>query len=115
MAETGGAQGDVDRLVRAALARFLEESGRERYEPSDTDRLDVDVGLSSFDVTTLLTQLTSHLDAASAGRLMSAFDIATFGDLCRLFAAALATTAAAGDDELAASRRRAAARRTSGR
>jgi len=106
---------DIDSLVRAELAQIFRETGRERYDPSDTDRLDFDLGLSSLEVTTLLTRLTSRLDEASARRVMAETDIATFGDLCRAVQTGYSAATPAPDDDLAASRQRAAARRMWGR
>ena len=109
-----GAQG-ADAMVRDALEQVLRECGKAMPVLADDLRLDADLGLSSFDVTTMLTRLTACLDAERAGQVMAETDIATVGDLRRAFRAAFDGGVSGERDELDASRRRAEARRAASR
>ena len=105
---------DSDAVVRKEIVQFLRENGKEPSTLADDDRLDGDLGLSSFDVTSLLVRLGARLDALGAERLMTSTDMGTVGDLCRAFWATLGGGTEAGVDDLMASRRRAASRRAAG-
>lgn len=111
----GGAAGvDARTVVREEIGRLLDELGRTLPRPpSDQDRLDADLGLSSLEVTTVLSRLAGRLELKGAERLMASTDLATVGDVSRAFLAATGGSAPTGPpDPLEASRRRAAARRS---
>jgi acyl carrier protein len=115
MSRDGQPHDGADAVVREELLQLLRECGKEQPLLSDDLRLDVDLGLSSLDVTTLLVRLTARLDAHAAGQMMADTEIATVGDLRRAFRPALGGSARDGLDALAASQRRAEARRAAGR
>lgn len=105
---------DSDAVVLEELVQFLRENGKEQLALTDGDRLDGELGLSSFDVTSLLVRLAARLDISGSERLMASTDMATVGDLCRAFGVALGEETETGPDELMASLRRAASRRAAG-
>jgi len=105
----------ADATVNDALEQVLQESGKAAPRLTDDLRLDADLGLSSLEVTTVLTRLTAGLDARRAERMLAGADIATVGDLRCAFRAAVDGDVGGGRDDLAASRRRAEARRAAGR
>ena len=104
-----------DAMVHHELERTLRECGKAVPVLADDLRFDADLGLSSLDVTTILTRLTASLDTKRAELMMTGSDIATIGDLRRAFRAACAGGVSGEREELAASRRRAEARRAASR
>jgi acyl carrier protein len=114
MSRDGQREENVDAAVREELAQALRENGKPMPALADDLRLDADLGLSSFDVTTLLVRLTARLDAQHAEQIMADTEIATVGDLRRVFRPAEGGVSA-DRDQLAASRRRAEARRAATR
>ena len=105
----------ADAMVNDALEQVLRESGKSTPVLTADLRLEADLGLSSLEVTTVLTRLTAGLDARPAEHMLSGADIATIGDLRRAVRAAFAGDVSGGREDLAASRRRAEARRAPGR
>jgi acyl carrier protein len=101
----------MSQVVRDEIARLLRELGKDVPATlTDQDHLDFDLGLTSLDVTTVLTRLSEGLDRTAARALLASTDLATVGDVSRAYRAAADGVAAAPHDELAASRRRAAGR-----
>ncbi len=105
----------ADAMVHDAVEQVLRESGKAMPVLADDLRLDADLGLSSFDVTTMLTRLTACLDKERAEQMLAGADIATMGDLRRAFRAACDGGVSGERDEVEASRRRAEARRAASR
>jgi hypothetical protein len=105
----------ADAAVQEELAQMLRECGKTVPALTDDLKLDADLGLASFEVTTVLVRLTARLDARSAERMMAETEIATVGDLRRTFQASCRTTESAERNDLSASRRRGEARRAAGR
>jgi hypothetical protein len=102
---------DVDAVVAEEITRYLRDSGKDPAAVSDDDRLDGVLGLSSMEVTALLTRISARLDVPGAQQVVLETEIATIGDLRRACHAAIRGTPQAGLDDLAASRQRAAGRR----
>jgi hypothetical protein len=102
---------DVDGVVTDEITRFLREGGKEAVALSDDDRLDGALGLSSMEVTALLTRITKRLPVPGAQQAVLETEIATIGDLRRACRAVIRGVPQTGLDDLAASRHRAAARR----
>ena len=114
MPSGGGSRTDAHAVVREELGQFLAELGRRHSGLlSDQDRLDVDLGLTSLEVSTVLVRLAGRLELKGAERLMETTDLATVGDLSRALALALGGAADSVKDTLDASRRRAATRNAS--
>jgi hypothetical protein len=105
----------ADAMVHDAVTQVLRENGKAVPVLVDDLRLDGDLGLSSLDVTTVLTRLTAGLAKERAEQMMAGADIATVGDLRRAFRGAFDGGASSEREELAASRRRAEARRAASR
>ncbi len=102
---------DVEAVVSEEITRYLQECGKEPAALSDDDRLDGALGLSSMEVTALLTRMTARLGVPGAQQVVLETEIATIGDLRRACHAAIGGAPQTGRDDLAASRQRAAARR----
>lgn len=103
---------NVDELVRGALVRILEKSGKAVPVLSDDMRLD-ELGVTSVDLTTLIVEVTERLGIDDDDTTEA--EIATVGDLRRVFAPATIPRTETSGDPLTATRRRAEARRAIGR
>ena len=104
-----------DAIVDDTLEQVLREMGKSAPALTDDLRLEADLGLSSLDVTTVLTRLTARVDTRRAELMMSGSDLATIGDLRSAFRAACNGAVRGEHEDLAASRRRAEARRAARR
>ena len=102
---------EIDKLVNEGLAALLLKSGKTVPILTDDLRLD-DLGLASIDVTTLIVDLSRRLGSDTVDTGATELEIATVGDLRRVFAPGAGAGANTTSDLLAASRRRAEARRT---
>ena len=103
---------NVDDLVRGGIVRILQKSGEAVPVLSDDMRLD-ELGVTSLDLTTLIVEITSQLGIDDDGRAEA--EIATVGDLRRVFLPSASGRAETAADPLAVTRRRAEARRAGGR
>jgi acyl carrier protein len=109
---SGDGRVNVDELVRDGLVRILQKSGKTVPVLSDDVRLD-ELGVSSLDLTTLIVEITARLGIDDDGRAEA--EVATVGDLRRVFLPDAGARAESVSDPLAATRRRAEARRAGGR
>jgi hypothetical protein len=115
MVQDGRAEQAANAIVREELATMLRECDKTVPLLTDDLKLDADLGLASFEVTTVLVRLTAHLDTRAAEQMMAETEIATVGDLRRAFQASRGASVSVERDGLAASRRRAEGRRAAGR
>ena len=103
---------NIDDLVRAGLGRILEKAGKPVPVLTDEVRLD-ELGVTSLDLTTLIVELTARLGIDDDGSAEA--EVATVGDLRRIFLPGAPAPTQMSSDPLAATRRRAEARRAGGR
>lgn len=103
---------NIDDLVRAGLARILQKAGKAVPAFTDDARLD-ELGVTSLDLTALIVELTGRLGIEDDGAAEA--EIATVGDLRRVFLPGAPAATQMVSDPLAATRRRAEARRAGGR
>jgi acyl carrier protein len=99
---------DVERAVRAEIARLLEQQGKPAEAVSPADSLSDTLALTSLDVVELIVALTARL-GVDPFKQRAFTEVQTVGDLVRAYARPSAADAS--DAELALSRRRAEARR----